>query len=354
MQPKEALALVGGHVNDELLARNEYLATENRILKSKLGLPIQFNDSERIQLATIGKKIGVKALKEIGCIVKPETILKWFRQLIAKKFDGSKNRKYPGRPKVDAEIEKKVVTMAKENLWGYKRIQGALSNLGHDIDAITVRNILLRNGLPTSPERSPNNDWASFIKSHEEVMAACDFFTQEVLTPVGLITYYVLFFIKHSTREVCIAGITDSLNENWMRQIARNITMADWGFLNESKYLIMDRDPLFCASFREILKARGIKPIRLPPKTPNLNALAERFVRSVKEECLSHLVFFSEKSLRIALKEYVEHYHHERNHQGKDNELLFPRSEHTPQSNSEVKCKERLGGLLKYYYREAT
>ena len=191
MQPVEALALVGGHVNDELLARNEYLAVENRILKTKLNTPPKLTNSERIQLATIGMRIGTKALKEIGCIVKPETILKWFRELIAKKFDGSKNRKYPGRPKVNAEIEKLVVTMAKENLWGYKRIQGLLSNLGHDIDATTVRNILLRNGLPTSPGRSPDNDVAGFIKSHEDVMAACDFFTQEVLTPVGLITYYV-------------------------------------------------------------------------------------------------------------------------------------------------------------------
>jgi len=257
MLPKEALAIVCGYIDEELLARNEYLATENRILKTKLILPLRFNHSERIQLATVGKRIGLKALKEIGCVVNPDTIMKWFRQLISKKFDGSSNRIYPGRPKVKTEIENLVVEMAKNNLWGYKRIQGALINLGHNIDPITVRNILLRNGLPTSPERASNNNWPNFIKSHEEVMAACDFFTHEVLTLVGLITYYVLFFIKHNTREVYIAGITHSPNEAWMRQIARNLTMECWGFLNETKYLLMDRDPLFCASFREILRSQG-------------------------------------------------------------------------------------------------
>ncbi len=225
------------------------------------------------------KKIGVKVLKEIGCIVRPDTILKWFRELIAKKLDGSKNQTYPGRPKVSKEIEELVISMAKENLWGYRRTHGALSNLGHDIDATTVRNILLRNGLPTSPERKSNMDWADFIKSHKQVMAACNFFTQEVLTPVGLVTYYVLFFIKHATREVHIAGVTDSLNKEWTRQIARNVTMEECGFLNGCKYLVMDRDPLFHASFREIMKSRGIKPIRLPPKSPNLVAFPPSWLR---------------------------------------------------------------------------
>jgi putative transposase len=352
MQSIEALALVGGHVNEELLARNDYLATENRILKGKFKLPIKFNDCERIQLATIGKRIGTKALKEIGCIVNPDTILKWFRQLVAKKFDGSKNRSYPGRPRTSKEIEKLVVSMAKDNIWGYLRIAGALENLGYEIDPNTVKNILKRNGLPSSPERSPNNDWASFIKSHEHVMAACDFFTQEVLTPVRLVTYYVLFFIHHSTRQVHIAGVTDSLCEDWMRQMARNITMEDWGFLNGIEYLIMDRDPLFCASFRQILKDKGVKPIRLPPKSPNLNAFAERWVRSVKDECLSRIVCFGEQSLRRVLCEYVKHYNEERNHQGKNNKLLFPTEEHNPGNKGEVKCRERLGGLLKFYYRE--
>ena len=134
MEATEVLALVGGYVNEELLLRNEYLAVENEILKSKLKRPVKFNDSERIKLARIGKKIGMKALKEIGCIVRPETIMKWFRDLIAKKFDGSKNRKQAGRPEIDPEIEALIIHLAQENPgWGYDRIAGALSNLGHEV-----------------------------------------------------------------------------------------------------------------------------------------------------------------------------------------------------------------------------
>lgn len=149
MEAIEALALVSGHVEEELLIRNEYLAVENKILKSRLKNPVQFNDNERIHLAKIGKKIGLKALKEISCIVKPETILKWFRKLVAKKFDGSFYRKKYGRPPISIELEKLIVRFAEENPgWGYDRIAGALSNLGYKVSDRTVGNVLKHNGIP--------------------------------------------------------------------------------------------------------------------------------------------------------------------------------------------------------------
>jgi len=151
---------------------------------------------------------------------------------------------------------------------------------------------------------------------------------------------------------VHIAGMTLHPNENWMKQIARNVTMADWGFLSNCKYLIHDRDTKFCRSFQLIIASMGIKPIRLPPRAPKMNSFAERFVRSVKEECLNRFIFFGEKSLRKALVEYINHYHEERNHQGKDNLLLFP----DPKSitdRGKIKCRKRLSGMLRYYYRSA-
>ena len=216
----------------------------------------------------------------------------------------------------------------------------------------TVGNILKRNGVPPSTNRDQETSWTKFIKNHQDVIAAGDFFTTEVVTPIGLITYYVLFFIHIGSRTVHIAGITPHPNERWMKQVARNITIAGWGFLSEYKYLIHDRDSKFCESFRTTIAAMGIEPIRLPPKSPKMNCYSERFVRSIKEECLNRLIFFREESLRKAIVEYTEHYHEERNHQGKDNLLLFPDHKHNSNRGNK-KCNKRLNGLLRYYYKSA-
>jgi len=267
MEPVEALALVSGRVDEELLLRNEYLAAENEILKSKIEKPLRFNNSERIRLAKIGKQIGLKALKEIACIVKPETILEWFRRLIAKKFDGSEFRKKVGRPKTDHVLEYLIIQFAEENpSWGYDRIVGALSNLKYDVSDQTVGNILKKNGIPPVHSRTKDTTWSAFIKNHQEVIAACDFFTTEVITPVGLITYYILFFIHIGSRKVHIAGMTPHPNERCMKQIARNVTMDEWGFLSNCKYLIHDRDTKFFRSFCSIIKSGGVYPLKLPPK----------------------------------------------------------------------------------------
>ena len=187
-----------------------------------------------------------------------------------------------------------------------------------------------------------------------DVLAGTDFFTVEVLTLHGLVTYYVLFFIHLESRRVEVAGITPHPNEAWMQQIARNVTMDEWGFLESRRYLIHDRDTKFTDSFRAIVRSSGVEPLKLPARSPNLNAYAERWVKSVKDECLSKLIFFGEASLRRALRNYVTHYHRERNHQGKNNVLLFPTVKAKVESrDSPVRCGERLGGLLKYYHREA-
>jgi len=169
-----------------------------------------------------------------------------------------------------------------------------------------------------------------------------------------LITYYVLFFIHLASRKIYIAGVTPNPNEDWMKQIARNWTMADWGILSGCRYLIHDRDSKFCSSFCSIIKSGGVEPLKLPIRSPNLNAFAERWVLSIKSECISGLIFFGEKSLLLALKEYTIHYHQERNHQGKENCLLFPIANCDPGNRKgEIDCRSRLGGVLKYYHREA-
>ena len=349
------LAYITGTVDQELLLRNEYLAAENRILKAQLKTPMRLSDAERMTLAEIAHRLGRKALEDVANIVKPDTLMGWYRRLVARKFDGSKSRRYPGRPRINGEIEQLVVRMAKENSdWGYDRIVGAMANLGYRLSDQTVGNILQRHGIPPAPERQRKTTWTDFIRAHLSVLAGTDFFSVEVLTLRGLVTYYVLFFIHFESRRVEIAGITPHPNEAWMKQIARNVTMDEWGFLEGCRYLIHDRDTKFTDSFRAIVKSGHVEPLKLPARSPNLNAYAERWVKSVKDECLSKLILFGEKSLRRALCEYLIHFHTERNHQGKGNVLLFPvvnRIGNRPEGS--VSSKERLGGMLKYYHREA-
>jgi len=277
------------------------------------------------------------------------------QRLIARKFDGSKRRSYPGRPPIDGETEALIVRMATENSsWGYDRIVGALANLGYPVSDQTVANVLRRYGIAPAPKRCQKTTWKEFISAHMAVLAGVDFFTVEVLTWRGLATYYVLFFLQLETRRVSLAGITRHPTEEWMTQMGRNATDEACGCLRQHRYVLHDRDSKFCTEFRETLAAGGVKCLRLPPRSPNLNAFAERWVRSVKEECLSKLVLFGEASLKRALTQFQEHYHEERNHQGKENRLLFPSQTRGPRREpGTVRRQGRLGGLLKYYDREA-
>ena len=312
------------------------------------------SDPQKRTLAEIGYRLGRKALEDIANAAKPETILGWYRKLIAQKFDGSKARRQVGRPRVDEDIEQLIVRMARENTsWGYDRVVGALANLGHQVSGQTVGNVLRRHGIAPAPQRRHTTTWAAFIRAHKAVLAGTDFFSVEVFTLRGLVTYYVLFFIHLETRRVDIGGITVHPDERWMQQMARNVTMEVWGALQGCRYLLHDRDTKYTPSFRAIIESSQVKSLALPARSPNLNAHAERWVKSVKEECLSRLVLFGERSLRRALQAYLAHYHGERNHQGRGNVLLFPSVPKTPAGEGPVQCRERLGGLLRYYHREA-
>jgi transposase InsO family protein len=347
------LAYVTGLVNHRLLLQCEYLVAENRVLRAHLPGKVRLSDSERRTLAEIGKRLGRKLLSEVACVAKPETILDWYRRLIARKFDGSNHRSYPGRPRVSPEVEALIVRMAQENgTWGYDRIAGALANLGHHVSDQTVGNVLKRHGIPTAPRRGKSTAWKDFIAAHMAVLAGTDFFTVEVLTWRGLATYYVLFFLNLETRRITLAGITRHPSEAWITQMARNAVDDTAGALGQCRYVLHDRDAKFCAAFDDVLASERIQCLKIPPRSPNLNAFAERWVRSVKQECLSKLILFGERSLQRALREYIAHYHSERNHQGKGNILLFPPPPTVGGCRS-VACRERLGGLLRYYCRAA-
>jgi transposase InsO family protein len=332
-----------------------YLKEENRVLKSKLpGDCLRLSDNERRQLAALAYPLGRKQLKDTATIATPDTLLRWYKRLIADKFDGSTKRKGPGRPRVPEDVEQLVMRMAQENpTWGYRRIQGALANLGHLIDRITVCNILRRHHIDPAPKRSEAGmSWSKFLKLHWEVLTATDFFTVEVATWQGLVTYYVLVVMELSTRRVEIAGITPHPNAAFMQQCVRQLTDHFDGLLLGKRYLLHDRDSKFTAAFDAMLRDSGVEPVVLLPQSPNLNAHCERFVRSIKEEALNRMIFIGEASLRYALTQYLSHYHAERNHQGLDNELIAPASA-VRGPTGQVNRRERLAGMLSYYYREA-
>jgi transposase InsO family protein len=290
----------------------------------------------------------------VATISTPDTLLRWYKRLIAQKFDGSQHRGKLGRPRVSEEIEQLVMRMAEENpTWGYRRIQGALANLGHHIDKLTVRNILRRHHREPAPQRrKAGMSWGQFLKLHWEVLAATDFFTVEVATWHGFVTYYVLFVMELATRRVHIAGITPHPTAAFMQQCARQLTDPFDGFLVGKQYLIRDRDTKFTPAFDGLLKDSGVEPLILPPRSPNLNAHCERFVRSIKEEALDRMVMLGESTLSYVIHQYLAHYHTERNHQGLDNQLIA-REKAVGVQTGAVARRARLGGLLSYYHREA-
>jgi len=304
-------------------------------------------------LAVKGQALGRKTLQQLTTIVAPDTILRWHRELVAKKWDHSEKRKSVGRPRIRQVIVDLILRFAQQNpTWGYDRIQGALANLGYHISDTTVGNVLKQNGIEPAPDRQRQTTWATFPKAHWDVLAAIDFTTIEVWTKGGLVTYYLLFVMELKTRRVHFAGCTPNPNEQWMTQIARNLTDTIDGFLPGKRYLLMDRDTKFCAVFRQILKDEGVEPVLLPPRSPNLNSHLERFHRSIKSECLERMIFFGENSLRRAVVAYLEHYHAERNHQGLDNQLIDPEAG-VGTVAGKIERRERLGGVLNYYYRKA-
>jgi putative transposase len=250
---------------------------------------IRLTNEERRRLAVHGHRLGRRRLGEVATIVTPDTILRWHRQFIARKWTYTKKR--GGRPRVLAEIQRPVVRMAEENpAWGYTRIVGALKNVGHRVSRSTISRILKAHGMPPVPERPTS--WQTFLRAHWGAIAGADFFTTEVWTWRGLVTYYTVFVIDLASRRVRILGSTPFPNDLFMRQVVCTLTAAGEGPLLDQGALICDRDTKWSAPVRARLSEAGIRVVRTPYQAPNANAYAERFVRSIKQECLNRVIPF--------------------------------------------------------------
>ena len=255
-----------------------------------------------------------------------------------------------GATGVVAEIRRLVVRMATENpSWGYTRIQGALKNVGHRVARSTIAAILKAEGIPPSGERRIT--WRTFLRAHWPVLLAADFFTTEVWTARGLVTYYTLFVIELRSRRVFMAGSSPYPDEAFVIQTMRGLTNAIDGVVAGECVLICDRDRKWSRDVLEFLDQEGVQIVRTRFRAPNCNAYAERFVRSIKEECLARVIPLGERHLRRTIAEFVSQYHAERNHQGIGNELIEPLGRADGQGR--VRCRQRIGGMLNYYYRAA-
>ena len=249
-------------------------------------------------------------------------------------------------------MAKLVLAMARDNpTWGYTRLRGALYNVGHELGRGTIERILRDAGLEPAPERGKRLSWSAFLKAHWGAVAATDFFSVEVLTWWGVVRYHVFFVIDLKTRAIEIAGITHDLHQDWVKTALRALLDPVDGFLKDTRKLIHDRDPVFGRDFSRWLKVAGITSVRLPTRSPNLNAYAERFVGSIRRECLDRVIPVGEQHLRLLVREYVAHYNLERNHQGLGNRVLAPRQDNG--AVGPIQRRERLGGLLSFYHRKA-
>jgi len=346
----------------ELTLQNEYLLRENKILKSKITKRIKFTDEERRALVESALAMGRDLMEKVVRIVQPKTILAWQRRLEKQKWDYSDRRKNnPGRPKISLDIEQLVCKMARENEWGYKRIQGELKKLDIEISKSSVANILRRNGLPPSPERE-GLSWREFLARHAPVFLCADMFQKEVWTFRGLTTAYVFFVIHLQTRKVILARATFSPTNQWLKQQTRHVLWEceDQGI--KPRFFLRDNDQLYPEDMDAILKSSGVDTVKTPFQAPNANAHSERYVLSCKKECLNHLLIFGLDRLQHVVDCYTSYFNEHRPHQGIANNI--PAEYNIPNKQQggsmllnvtarNIARKDFLGGLLKSYYRAA-
>jgi len=332
----------------DLALENDYLRQENQILRGKLGSRVPLTEADRRILMKYGLRIKDR-LAEVISIVKPETLLAWNLRQKQKKWTFPNGSRRPGRPRKAQDTEALVVRLAEENTsWGYRRLCGELKKLGHQACPSYVRDVLRRQGLPPAPNRK-GLSWKQFLQSHLEVTWATDFFTEEVWTMKGLVTYYVLFFLHLGSRRVWIGGCTPQPQAAWMAQQARNFSMVveDWEL--PCRYLVHDGDTSF-AALDGVLKTDERRILKTPPHSPLCNAYAERHVREIRET-LDNLILLGEPHLRRTLSSIQEHHNTRRPHQGLGN--VIPLSFDYPAAPAlpaEVQCEEVLGGLLNHYH----
>jgi putative transposase len=310
----------------------------------------QFRPADRAVLATLSRALPRQLWSVF--LVTPDTILRWHRQLVTRKW--TQSRRQGGRPALADQVVALILRLARENpRWGYQRIKGELVKLGVTVSATSIRTVLLRNGLGPAPRRA-STTWRAFLRAQAAAVVATDFFTVET---VYLKTLYVLFFIELGTRRVRLGGVTEHPDGRWVVQRARELSMGRAKGATAPGFLIRDRDSKFTRAFDDVFAAEGTQTITTPIRAPNANAFAERWVRTVRQECLDWLLIWGPRHLERVLGEYVRHYNDRRPHRS-----LGLRPPSAVGNGCEpdavaaavgVRRRDRLGGLVHEYYPAA-
>ncbi|MHC4323870.1 MAG: integrase core domain-containing protein [Planctomycetota bacterium] len=271
-------------IDEELYKAIDYLREQVRVLvehQEKEVRRILLSNSQRMRVAA--KRLIRNMLEQCTELFTPNTVMRWYRKLIAEKYDGSQNRMYAGRPQIAQEIVDLVIRFKEENpRWGYKKNRDQVVYLGYTICKSSVKNILIEHGYDPEPDLTVRSTWHEFIKSHWDVLTACDFFTIELFVVGRKLVRCTLFFVMElATRKVFFAPVKPQPDGEYMRQVVRILTDSDDGFLYGKRYLIHDCDPLYrTAGFHGMLKNSGIETVKFPARSPDLNCYAERFVKS--------------------------------------------------------------------------
>ncbi|MBA3947681.1 MAG: transposase [Herpetosiphonaceae bacterium] len=292
---------------------------------------------------------GRMRLSELVFLFKPDTLLKWHRELVRRKWTFRK-RLACGRPSISAELEALILRLARENpAWGYGKLQGELLKLGYTIGQSTIRDVLKRRRVPPAPLRSRrSSSWRTFLGHYHDQMLACDFFTVET---AWLKTIYILFFIELGSRRIHVAGCTAKPTGAWVAQQARHMSWKIQDGTVPVRFLIHDRDTKFLGAFATLFTSEGMKIVRTPVRAPNANAYAERWIRSIREECLDKVVILNERHLHRVLTAYVDYYNTARPHQGIAQRCPVP-LENVPRDGS-IERRDILGGVIHDYQRRA-
>jgi hypothetical protein len=321
------------------------------ILHRKLNSPIRPSRVEKMTLSVLTMKMKktttqtTSQLRNVIRIFQPETIVRWHRELVRKKWTYHRESK-GGRPSISKELENLIIQLAQENpRWGYGKIQGELIKLNFHISQSTIRNILDRNGIQPAPVRNGSIGWRKLMDHYKDQILACDFFTIET---IWLQTIYVLFFIELGSRQVCIAGISPNPNEIWITQQARQLIWELQENDSSSRFLIHDNDRKFTKAFNAIFESEGIHVIHTPFHAPNANAYAERWVRTIRKECLDHILILNTNHLDRVLSEFSDYYNSSRPHQGINQQTPIP---YSTSPIGTIHRRKILGGIINDYYR---
>ena len=346
---RSLMAVLAVSTPAELRQQLRYLKAENEALRAQLKGPVRVTPSQRATLVKFARPLG-KSIRQVATIVKPETILRWIRAADKAERDARKRpKKKMGRPATPFMVEQIILRIARETGWGYTRIKGELRQLGLEVSRSTVVNILKKAGLPTGPERGEST-WDQFVKAHAQTLWACDFFSQKVVTATGLVPAFVLVFINLVPRRVWASPATTTPTEDWAAVQAREFVQVAERQGPAPKMVVRDRDTKFGPLFDRVLRARGVRPMKLPHCSPNLNAHAERFVQTVRVECLDRFIVLGTRHLDYLVGEFMEHYNTERPHSGIGHRTPAGTG---PPGEGRVVCRKRLGGVLRSYGRVA-